>query len=522
MKTQEKPPEVITETNPVILQTMLLEANKKINLLQEQIAWLTRQIFGKKSEKVIGDLMKAPDLFDGFSFGQTDAPISPEELAKPEPKKRRKPIRDGKNAIVIPSNLPVETIIIDLPEDQKICKETGMPLEKIGEERTLKLAHKPGCYFIKEFIRFKYANPQKEEQGIFCPELPTTIFPKSKADDSLLAEVLVKKFGDHLPLYRIAEIMGRDGVEISRKLLSQWVMYCGGALAPIYNEMLKRIKASGNIFVDESPVSFCTPKSKRSNRSKGKCKKGYMWVIAGGNEKNPPYRICSFAENRCHAHIFKMLEGYKGALHSDKYGSYVTLSKNGDIIWMPCWAHIRRYFFEIEFGDLDFCNLVLKQIRYLYMFERVAWNRSPEERLKIRQEKEAPIIDLLITMVKEKVAKGGYLPKSKFAQALHYFIGLIPHLKNYTKYEFARIDNNVAERTVRPLAIGRKNWLFFGSLEAGEHAAVVISIIQTCRALGINPREYLEDIFRKLPDHNAQKVYELLPDQWLLNRQKSK
>ena len=280
---------------------------------------------------------------------------------------------------------------------KRILELRGLPLQKIGEERTYKLAHKPGSYFVKEFIRPKYANSNKEEQEVFCAELPTTIFPKSKADDSLLAEVLVKK-----------------------------------------------------------------------------------------------------------------------------YRAYVTLSKNGDIIWMPCWAHIRRYFFEVESGDLDFCNWILRQIRYLYMLERVAWSRSQEERIKIRQEKEGPIIDLLIKKIKERAIKGDYLPKSKFSKALNYFIGLIPHLKNYTNHEFTRIDNNVAERAVRPLAIGRKNWLFFGSLEAGHHASVIISIIQTCRGLNINPREYLEDIFKRLPDYNAKKVYELLPDQWLSNRQKSK
>ena len=191
------------------------------------------------------------------------------------------------------------------------------------------------------------------------------------------------------------------------------------------------------------------------------------------------------------------------------------------IIWNPCWVHIRRYFFEVEFGDLDFCKWVLRKIRYLYMLEKVAWSRSPEERLKIRQEKEVPIIDNLIQKIRERFEKKDYLPKSKFSKALNYFIGLIPHLKNYTKQANSHMDNNVAERAVRPLAIGRKNWLFFGSLEAGQSAAVLISLIQTCRGLGINPREYLEDVFRRILDHNSQKLHELLPDQWLLNRQKS-
>ena len=148
------------------------------------------------------------------------------------------------------------------------------------------------------------------------------------------------------------------------------------------------------------------------------------------------------------------------------------------------------------------------------MFEKVAWARSEEERLRIRQEKEIPIIDELILAIKSKLIDGKILPKSKFKEALGYFFGLIPHLKNYTKHAFARMDNNVAERAVRPLAIGRKNWLFIGNEDGGEAAAVIFSLIQTCRAMNVNPREYLEDVMRRLMSHHSQKLHELLPDQW--------
>ena len=156
------------------------------------------------------------------------------------------------------------------------------------------------------------------------------------------------------------------------------------------------------------------------------------------------------------------------------------------------------------------------------MLEKVAWARSPEERLQIRQEKEVPIIDELIEKIKARLIDGTILPKSKFREALGYFCGLIPYLKNYTKHAFARLDNNVAERAVRPLAIGRKNWLFFGSEDGGEAGAILLSLVQTCRGLGINPREYLEDVFRRLMGHNAQKLEELLPDRWSQARNSQK
>lgn len=151
-----------------------------------------------------------------------------------------------------------------------------------------------------------------------------------------------------------------------------------------------------------------------------------------------------------------------------------------------------------------------------------AWARTPEERLRIRQEKEIPIIDELIERIKARLTDGKILPKSKFREALGYFCGLIPYLKNYTKHAFARLDNNIAERAVRPLAIGRKNWLFFGSEDGGEAGAILLSLVQTCRGLGINPREYLEDVFRRLMGHNAKKLEELLPDRWLLARKAQK
>ena len=149
------------------------------------------------------------------------------------------------------------------------------------------------------------------------------------------------------------------------------------------------------------------------------------------------------------------------------------------------------------------------------MLERIAWNRSEEERLRIRKEKEDPIIDELIFVIKDKYIEGKATPRSKFKEALGYFIGLIPYLKNYIDHPYARLDNNVAERAVRPLTLGRKNWLFLGNEEGGESAAVILSLVQTCKALNINPREYLHDVMTRLMSHNSQKIDELLPHKWV-------
>ena len=284
-------------------------------------------------------------------------------------------------------------------------------------------------------------------------------------------------------------------------------MRAGKALKPLYDLMFQQIRDSGNVFVDESPVMMLKP-------GKGKTHQGYMWIIAGGNERDPPERVYIFRTDRRHFNAEEMLRSYSGILHSDKYGAYEKIAKRKEIIWCPCWSHIRRKFVEAESGDLAFRNWVLRKIRYLFMFERIAWARSPEERLRIREEKESPIIDELIGAIQERLFDGKVLPKSKFREALGYFLSLKPYLKNYLVHPWARIDNNVAERGIRPLAIGRKNWLFFGNENGGESAAVLMSLLQTCRALSINSREYLEDVFRRIMSHPYNKLHELLPKNW--------
>jgi transposase len=487
------------------LQNQISDLQKHVRYQDEQIAWYRRQLFGPRSEKTVSSLNQSQLMLNGF---ETVKDATQEEKQKVPTHERRKPKRNGQNAITIPSDLPVERYVIDISEGEKVCQETGSPLIKIGEEVTRKLAHKPGSYFIKEIVRPKYALPKNSGGGIAQASLPESLLTRCQADESLLADILTKKFSDHLPLYRQQEMLAREGIVISRQTMSEWVMRVGMALEPLYNEMMKQILASGNLFVDETPIDLLDP-------GKGKAHQAYMWVMVGGKEKDPPYRVYDFYKDRKHANVEKLLQGYAEVVHSDKYGAYEALANAKKIIWCPCWSHIRRKFFEAETGDPSFRDWVLRKIRYLFMLEKVAWSRSEEERLKIRQEKEVPIIDELITRIKARLVDGKLLPKSKFREALGYFSSLIPHLKNYTRYAYARLDNNVAERAIRPLAIGRKNWLFVGSENGGKAAAIIFSLVQSCRAAGANPREYLEDVMRRLMSHNSQKLYELLPDQWL-------
>ena len=497
-----------TTVNQLLVE--IHERDQKIHELEEQLAWFKRQIFGKRSERIV---LKSNNQQQMLFSDLEKEPNKNEQTQAVPAHKRRKPKRNGQDAISFSSDLPVQIVLLDIPEEKKICSETGKPLVKIGEEVTHKLAHEPGSYYIKRIIRPKYARPQQPEDGILTAQLPDSIISRCRADESLLAEIATKKFADHMPLYRISEEMGRNDVNISHKLLSQWVVRCGLALKPLYEAMVAEILLRENLYIDETPVDLQAP---------GQCKTAYMWVVVGGDGANPAYRAYHFKENRCHDNVLNILKDYRGILHSDKYGAYQKLAEQKVITWNPCWSHIRRKFIEAELGDPPFRAWVLRKIRYLFMLERIAWSRSPDERLKIRLEKEIPIIDELIHKIKERLISGKLLPKSKFREALGYFSSLIPYIKNYTKHPFSRMDNNVAERAIRPLAIGRKNWLFFGSPDAGEAGAILLSLVQTCRGLGINPREYLEDIFRRLMEYPANRLKELLPDQWLAARSISK
>jgi transposase len=502
IKTEQKPP--LCEVD---------QLKNKIKWLEERVAWFERQMFGKKSERIVlpenDDMRYLPGMEPGDS-----AADEPEKQKVPaHTRKKRNPKNDNSNGILIPEGLPVEQTILDLSEEEKICSVTGESMVKIGEEVTRQLAHRPGSYFVKETIRPKYALPSKEEAGIFTQDLPDGIFPRSRVDESLLAEIVTRKFADHLPLYRLSEIFSRDDVQLSRQILSQWLIRLGNTLSPLCDLMLEEIKKFGVGYIDETPV-------KLQVKGKGKLQQGYMWVLVGGEGSDPPHRVYRFCENRNHQNAFDFMEGFLGIFHSDKYGAYVKLAKRDKLLWQACWAHIRRKFEEATSGDLEFRKMVLRKIRYLFMFERVAWSRDEKERLRIRKEKEAPIIDHLIKEIKAKVEEGKLLPKSKFRKALNYAYGLIPYMDTYLSHPHARMDNNVAERALRSLAIGRKNWLFVGSLQGGKATAVLLSLVQTCRGLGINPREYLEDIMRRFHSHPANRLVELLPDRWAAARKK--
>jgi len=248
----------------------------EVKYLNEQLELLKRHIFGQRSEKYVEHLDANQLYLDGFE--PTDISTERgEKETESEVKKKKKKKRHGLDKVTLPKDLPVEEVFIDVSPEEKVCPETGKPLVKIGEEVTHKLAYRPGSYYIKQITRPKYGLPQGE--GVVCAPLPDSILTRCLADESLLAHIVVQKFADHLPLYRICEGLARQGIGISRQLLSQWVLALGKALEPLHQEMYRRILASGNVFIDESHVDLQAPR---------KVHKAWMWVLVGGDRSRSP------------------------------------------------------------------------------------------------------------------------------------------------------------------------------------------------------------------------------------------
>jgi len=486
-------------------------SHDEIARLKEQLAWFQKQLFGRKSERIVADLDESHPTLPGFEMPAETETAEEKETIVYERKKTRRVT--GKDKISYPDDLPVERVVIDIPEEKKIDDKTGEPLVCIGEEISRKLAMRSEYFYIKETVILKYAVKGRPLAGVIAEPMPDAILPRCPVDESVIAEIITDKYADHLPIYRVVERFLRSDVKISRQAICAWIVSTGISLEPLYKAMWVRIIESGVIFVDEVPVRLLT--------GEGKCHQAYAWIYVGGGGGDPPYRYYDFQTGRHHEHLFKALENFSGSVHSDRYGAYEKLASRTGIIWHPCMVHARRKFVELESGDIVFRDWVIRHIRYLFMFERVAWARSPEERLAIRREKEKPILEKLTRRIKERLETGAYLPKSKFREALEYFMAASPYFPNYLDHPDARLDNNVAERAARPWAIGRKNWLFVGSETAGKAAAVLFSLVQTCRNLGVNPREYLEDVLRRLMSHPASRVAELLPDNWLAAKRRA-
>jgi len=483
--------------------------------LQHQIEQLIRRIYGRKSEKIDPNQL----MFDSIvqeSLAQSAAIAAKKEkeenaTAKTEietpatvPAKSRKE-RTQYGRLPIPEHLERVEIIIDIPEDEKVSAFTGEPLKVIGVEVSEKLEYRPGKLIVNVYKRPQYALPNNE--GVVSAPLPDSPIARCKADVGLMSHVIVSKFADHLPHYRQDSIFQREKVDIPRGTQSGWLMQIHESIKILHPILRQAVLESGIVFTDDTPVAL---QDHRNNP--GKFKKARMWVYVRGGT-GPPLTVYDFSMDRGKKRPLDFLEGYRGYVHADAYSGYDELFKKDKIIEVACWAHARRKFDEAASSRPKEATEILAGIARLYHeVETPGKEMKPEELYQLRQQKAKPILDNLFEVLEN--LKGKTIPSEPLRKAIDYSLNQKEALYRYLENGYLKPDNNTAENAMRPVALGRKNWLFVGSERGGHAAALYMSLIQSCKNCDINPWEYLNDMLRRIMSHPVSKLRELLPDQW--------
>ncbi|MCE9532626.1 MAG: IS66 family transposase, partial [Planctomycetes bacterium] len=334
--------------------------------------------------------------------------------------------------------------------------------------------------------------------------MPLQPIEKGLPGPGLLAHVIVSKSVDHLPLYRLESIFGRQGVDVLRSTMGDWMAACAELFKPLVELMKKRVLRSLVIHNDDTTVPVLDP-------GNGKTKTGRLWVSLG--DAANPYTIFNYTPDRCRDGPEGFFKGYKGHLQVDAYSGYEGLFGTDDIKEVACWAHARRKFFEAKTTDERRSHEMIGMIRSLYAVEDdVAKIEKDEEKVRYRQQHSKPLLETIEKWLKEH--KDQVLPKSPMGEAIGYALNNWTALNRYVDVGYLAIDNNRAERALRAVAIGRKNWMFAGSDKGGETAAILYSMVGTCKELGIEPWTYLRAILTRLPELPPEHLADLLPDAW--------
>lgn len=483
------------------------EIAEKLAEAERHLAWLKRQMFGQTSERFVDPDPNQPELELNL---EPPTGEKADETTVPEHKRKKKRRSTGVDSLKWADDVPVEEDVVDVPEEDRRCARTGDALEIIGEDVVDRLARRPGSCYVKRTRYLKRANPKDPKSGMVRALAKPSILPGGKFDESLLAWIIVEKFGFYQPLYRIAEKLKLEGVQVSRQTLSKVVLTIGEKLQPLYEEMRRKTLANRCLHVDETPIKL---------QQKGKCKQCYVWLYLAADPNAPPYHIYEFCDDRSQKHARKFLSAFNGTIHADAWSGYVAMDAEHKLKWSACWAHARRKFENAEDGDSELRTFVMRRMQLLFLLERRAWSRAtPELRMKTRTLLAKPLVEDLFERVGEYRAK--LMPKSAMGGACDYLLRYRKNFERYLDDPDLRMDNNPAERGLRKLVLGRKNFIFVGSPKAGHSMAGLLSLVQTCRAAEVNPFDYLEDVMRRILDHNSQQLHELLPDQWAAARKR--
>lgn len=479
----------------------LAKSRRQIEQLQAELEWFRRQMFGQKSEKMPVASPEQPDVF----ADSEDAPAADEGEADDDACTVAAHTRHkhGRRDLSACDDLPVSKHIVhDMSADEKICPCCGKQKKQLPSKVSYQVGMtRPQMYRI-EHERLQYGCPDCCDAHIVTASKPMALVERCMADASLLSYVAVSKYADHLPLHRQQVMLQRLGIGLTRWTLCNWLMRMGEQLSVLAEEMLRLVRACRHIHVDETTFPVLAP---------GKTSKSYVWSIVGG--RDAPYVVYQFTPGRGRAGPLAFLAGFKGILQTDAYIVYKKVSATMRVPWAACWAHVRRNFVDtFKSTRCAAAKEAIDMIRELYMVEREATMLSDTQRRALRREKARPVIRDFFKWLAEQQFK--FLPKSPMGEAVAYALNIRKQLLVYLRYGFVGIDNNPVERALRPVVVGRKNYLFAGNETGGKTAAVFYSLIESAKRHGLNVADYLEDIIRRLPSHPAQRLRELLPDQW--------
>ncbi len=478
------------------LQGVNESLSAQLKLLQQQMEIMIKRMYGKSSEKLDPKQTLMDELM--LQVEGTTAPVVAPASAKAEAQPKKKSKRNGR--MPIPEHLKRNVIDLDVPESEKICPVTGKERPFIGYEETEKYHYVKESLEVNVYRRAKYGSVMgAEENGVAIASLPECMIPRCLADASMLAHVAVSKFDDHLPLYRIEKQFLRQGVSISRKTMADWLSALSQGLSPLANHIKQHILKTGVVHHDDTPVNRLDP-------GVGQTVESRMWVAVSG--KGPPLVHFSFSPSRKQGHVTSFFRGYSGAVMCDEYGGYPNIDSG---VTQSCWAHVRRKFHDAKLSEPAFAEEILLEIAGLYRLEKKIKDHSSEERTRVRHEESRAQAEKIFL----KLQSASFLPKSPIMKAVNYALGHRKGLMAYLENEELPIDNNPAERAIRRVAIGRKNWLFLGSEHGGETAATLMTLLGSCWANRVNAQDYLTDVIGHLRNVPPENYDAWLPHEWL-------
>jgi transposase len=504
------PVPVMTDVNSLRLENVTLqEENQKLRQRVEQLSDYLRQErqhrFGRKSEKLVSaNAPMFPELEQVFDEEMSDP-------TKEEAPKEKKPRKAAGFRKPLPEDLPREEVIHDLSEAERTCA-CGYALHPIGSETSEQLEVIPAKIKVLRHVRIKYGCKACEET-VTLAKMPAQPLPKSMAAPGLLSHIVVSKYDDHLPLYRQAEIWQRSGITLDRATLGRWMRQCGTLLQPLVDLMRKDIVSGDYIQADETGVQVMKEPGRKNTT------KSYMWAYKTGGPG--PFKIVYvYSPHRYAAVAQEFLGTFKGYLQTDRYSGYKTVCSNskGTIHSVACLAHARRKFVDVAKGmqKPGVSTQVLELMGQLYKIEQQGREKGldPGALKKLRQKEAKPILDTLKDFLLQK--RPHIPPKSLLGEAVRYTLTHFKELCAYLEDGRLAIDNNDVERCIRPFAVGRKNWLFSGSVQGAQASAALYSLLETAKSYGHNPFLYFKDVLKNIAgkDKGDPDLKKLLPYNW--------